>query len=396
MTQGDLGFYFPTFSEFRVIGRGSVSTVFSATHSKSRLPVAIKQIHINRLRGRTASDIMAFETRLLKCVDSHFITKFFQVIQTEDSVYTVMEFVQNDTLLALLNQTKLSIAEILRIFCQLVCAVSYLHQDLDLVHRDIKIENILFDECLNIKLADLGLSKPVCGSDPQLTTVCGSMPYCAPEVFQQVPYGKPVDIWSLGVCLYAMVYGRLPFFSSTHSGMVDQILRAEPEIQPATSPMIADLLTRMLKKSPEERIRIEEIAQHPWIRTSVYSGYFDRKFWDSMNQTTIDADISGFFERRGLDISLIAKDGSEEMIIFKILKRRKVSRIINPDTGPQYGIQFSHRSNDSFHGMARAQDGSDKGRFGTGKRVTVAPGRVVIRPSKKPNTLYGMVVNQVR
>jgi serine/threonine protein kinase len=77
-----------------------------------------------------------------------------------------MEFVQNDTLPALLNQMKLPIAEILRIFCQLVCAVSYLHQDPNLVHRDIKIENVLFDECLNIKLADFGLSKLVCRSDP--------------------------------------------------------------------------------------------------------------------------------------------------------------------------------------------------------------------------------------
>jgi serine/threonine protein kinase len=395
MTQCDLGSCFPSFSEFRVVGRGSMSTVFSAIHSKSRLPVAIKQIHLNRIRGHTASEVMAFENRLLKSVDSHFITKFFQVIQTEDSVFTVMEFVQNDTLLALLNQTKLPIAEILRIFCQLVCAVSYLHQDLNLVHRDIKIENILFDEFLNVKLADFGLAKLVCGSDPKLTTVCGSMPYCAPEVFQRVPYGKPVDIWSLGVCLYAMVYGKLPFASTTNSGLVDNILRAEPEIQPTTSPMVADLLTRMLKKSPEERIRIEEIAQHPWIRTSVYSGYFDHRFWDSMNQTAIDADILGFFEQRGMDVSLVAKDGSEEMIVFKILKRRKVSRVINPDTGPSYGITASRGYNDSFLGMIGLEDGSDRVRYPSAKRVTVGPGRVVIRPSKKPNTLYGMVINRV-
>lgn len=101
-----------------------------------------------------------------------------------------------------------------RVFSQIISAISYCHQ-LGVVHRDLKAENVLLDDDMNIKLADFGFSNTFIEGTP-LSTWCGSPPYAAPEVFQGLAYDGPkADIWSLGVVLYVLVCGALPFDGAT-------------------------------------------------------------------------------------------------------------------------------------------------------------------------------------
>jgi serine/threonine protein kinase len=205
---------FPAFSSFRICGRGSVSTVYYACHTRTQFPVSVKQIHKSRLSDVLGERQFDFELSMLRRLDHPFICRCFWVDETSDSYFLLNEYCPNGTLLSHLNRGKPSMSELLRIFCQLVCAVYFLHHHRNLVHRDIKIENILFDEFMNVRLIDFGFSKTLSEGHSQLRTVCGSYPYCAPEVFQGVPYGKPVDVWSVGT---KMNSGHFAFVNGSRS-----------------------------------------------------------------------------------------------------------------------------------------------------------------------------------
>jgi serine/threonine protein kinase len=261
----------------------------------------------------------------MQTVNHPFIVRFFDVSQNDDDVFIAMEYVSHGTMLELLNRGTLPLSDVLRFFAQLVSALLYLHNDLNYVHRDIKLENILLDEYQNVRLVDFGFSKQLDDKCGKTTTVCGSLPYCAPEVFQQVPYGKAVDIWSLGVCLYGMVVGKLPF---EPAGFGEIGANDEPEIPPGIPAPIADLLTRMLRKNPEQRMTIEEIVRHPWIKTSVWTIYFERGFRDMAVRPEGTVPLPAL--RR--PAVLRSLEGEDDTLAGKVMARRQRSRIAaNPE-----------------------------------------------------------------
>lgn len=136
-------------------------------------------------------------------------------MQSETMIYLVTEYAANGEIFDhLVDNGRMKEPEAARVFSQLVSAVQYCHCR-GVVHRDLKAENVLLDKDMNIKLADFGFSNRYEEGSP-LTTWCGSPPYAAPEVFQGLEYDGPkADIWSLGVVLYALVCGALPFDGKT-------------------------------------------------------------------------------------------------------------------------------------------------------------------------------------
>lgn len=152
-------------------------------------------------------------------------------------------------------------------FRQIISAVSYLH-DNGYAHRDLKPENVLLDKEQNLKIIDFGLcAKPQGGMDSLLLTSCGSPTYAAPELIQGVKYhGSEVDIWSMGVILYTLLCGCLPFESDNIDELFKKILRGK-YIEPGwLSSGSKRLLRRMLCVDPLKRIRINELIDDPWIK----------------------------------------------------------------------------------------------------------------------------------
>jgi serine/threonine protein kinase len=154
--------------------------------------------------------------------------------------------------------------QIRKLFGQVVDGILYLHTQ-NIVHRDLKPENILLDNDGNAKLADFGFShlEP---PNSLLTTPCGSLFYSAPEVVAGRPYdGKRADIWSLGVVLFCMAVGSLPWSGEEKSGIASQILERRMPNPTGMPAVIEELVLKMMAIEPSERPTIEEVAECEWI-----------------------------------------------------------------------------------------------------------------------------------
>ncbi|KJE98206.1 CAMK/CAMKL protein kinase, variant [Capsaspora owczarzaki ATCC 30864] len=151
-----------------------------------------------------------------------------------------------------------------RVFRQIISAVSYCHQSA-LIHRDLKPENLLLDSDLNIKIIDFGFSN-VYRTDMVLNTFCGSPYYAAPEMIVGQSYvGPEIDIWSMGVILYTLLCGHLPFDDDNLTRLYEKVLVGQFDLPETLSQMAKDLLVRMIRVEPGGRAPLEEIAKHPWV-----------------------------------------------------------------------------------------------------------------------------------
>jgi serine/threonine protein kinase len=174
-----------------------------------------------------------------------------------------MEYVEGESLFNFINTNmKLTEKQTKQIFVQLISLISFLHQN-EIFHRDIKPENILVQSDLKIKLIDFGLSS----SNPGLlSTYCGSFRYAAPECILCQPYkGSSADMWSLGVVLFKMITGKLPWMNSNFKRVTDQIINCKYHIPDETPILCSDLISHLLVKDPSKRFTAEEVKKHEWL-----------------------------------------------------------------------------------------------------------------------------------
>lgn len=174
-------------------------------------------------------------------------------------------------------QTYISEEQAKKWFSQLTSALDYSHRR-GVAHRDLKIENILIDDEKNIKLCDFGFSK-ACGASGKLgsnsTTFCGSLGYCAPEILQRTPYNPwKTDIWSLGVVLYKMVVGGMPFGDGNDLGSVRRISKAQSRVlefpvSPKVSSDCQELIRSLLAFESDHRITLLDIFRSKWVSSGV-------------------------------------------------------------------------------------------------------------------------------
>lgn len=187
-----------------------------------------------------------------------------------------MEFVDNGELFEhISSKGGLEEEEAIKYFRQILSAVGYCHS-FNICHRDLKPENILLTKNLDIKIADFGMAALHQSPDHKLKTSCGSPHYAAPELIRGVTYrGDKVDIWSMGVILYATLAGRLPFDVEGSgkdwlSPLLNKIRKGAYEMAPEFSPDAANLIWRILQVNPRDRINLSQIWKHPLIRKYDY------------------------------------------------------------------------------------------------------------------------------
>ncbi|XP_077283680.1 serine/threonine-protein kinase MARK2-like isoform X7 [Arctopsyche grandis] len=256
----------------KTIGKGNFAKVKLAKHVPTGKEVAIKIIDKTQLNPGSLQKLFR-EVRIMKMLDHPNIVKLFQVIETERTLYLVMEYASGGEVFDyLVLHGRMKEKEARAKFRQIVSAVQYCHQKL-IIHRDLKAENLLLDGEMNIKIADFGFSneyKP----GRRLDTFCGSPPYAAPELFQGKKYfGPEVDVWSLGVILYTLVSGSLPFDGSTLRELRERVLRGKYRIPFYMSTDCENLLKKFLVLNPEKRASLEVIMRDRWMNT----GYEDEE-----------------------------------------------------------------------------------------------------------------------
>ena len=165
----------------------------------------------------------------------------------------------------LLRHGSLPTEKVQKIFTQLVGAVAYVH-NMSCVHRDLKLENILLDKNENVKLCDFGFTREYEGKASYLQTFCGTVCYSAPEMLKGEKYaGEKVDVWSLGVILYALLTGELPFDEDDDLTTKHKIVSAEPNYSGTLPSDAKELISRLLSKRPLHRPTLAEVLTNPFL-----------------------------------------------------------------------------------------------------------------------------------
>jgi BR serine/threonine kinase len=247
------------------LGTGSSGKVKLAQHRETGLNVAIKVIkkaHFGKspeLKAKTHREIA-----LMRLFNHPHLLKLFEVCESANHLYIVLEYVSGGDLLDfLISSQPLSVDVALHFFRQIIYGVEFLHTHA-ICHRDLKPDNILLGEFRNIKICDFGFARWMRANIAE--TGCGSPHYAAPEVIRGIPYdGRAADIWSCGVILFALLAGRLPFQDQAIRNLLAKV-KAGQYAMPDFPPDVQSLVSGMLTVNPQQRLTIEQIKAYPAFR----------------------------------------------------------------------------------------------------------------------------------
>uniref|UniRef100_A0A452F5V4 non-specific serine/threonine protein kinase n=1 Tax=Capra hircus TaxID=9925 RepID=A0A452F5V4_CAPHI len=272
-----------------------------------------------------------------------FGLSLFEVIETDKTLYLIMEYASGGEVFDyLVAHGRMKEKEARAKFRQIVSAVQYCHQK-RIVHRDLKAENLLLDADMNIKIADFGFSNEfTVGS--KLDTFCGSPPYAAPELFQGKKYDGPeVDVWSLGVILYTLVSGSLPFDGQNLKELRERVLRGKYRIPFYMSTDCENLLKRFLVLNPIKRGTLEQIMKDRWIN----AGHEDDELkpfvepeLDISDQKRIDIMVGMGYTQEEIQESL-SKMKYDEITATYLLLGRKSSELDASDSSSSSNLSLA-------------------------------------------------------
>jgi len=275
----DLNFYLYG----RLIGQGAFGKVNIGLNILTGRVVAIKSFNKKNVNknGDNMKKIL-YETNLMKKLNHPNITKILEMFEDDEYILIAMEYINGGNLFSFVKKRrKLSEKTAKFLFKQIILGIKHIHSQ-KIVHRDIKLENILIDLNNNIKICDFGIGRILSSSKQMLHDKCGTPMYMAPEILlssKSKGYeGFPVDIWSAGISLYIMLSGTLPFnLKNNESSSIDEennnnielqysIINKEPKKIEKISDEARDLLKGLLNKNPHKRLTIEQILNHPWMQ----------------------------------------------------------------------------------------------------------------------------------
>ena len=251
------------------IGEGMFGKVKLGIHLLTKEKVAIKIFDKGKIKNEKEVEYIEREISILKKLNHYNTIKLYNIIQNENFIFLIQEYVPNGELLHFLeNPENMNLTEnhICKIYQQIISGIEYLHE-IGIAHRDLKLENILLNRDKNIKIIDFGLSNKYNKENGELLqSSCGSPCYAAPEMIKGIQYhGLDTDIWSSGILLYLMLCKSFPFNDKNNSKLYQKILSGKFNLPNYLSNEAKDLLSKLLKVNPIERIKLDEIKKHPWF-----------------------------------------------------------------------------------------------------------------------------------
>ncbi|XP_057371289.1 uncharacterized protein LOC130692231 [Daphnia carinata] len=342
------------FDLVRKLGQGTYGKVQLGINKETGQEVAIKTI--KKAKIETEADLIRIrrEIQIMSSVRHPNIIHIYEVFENKEKMVLVMEYAAGGELYDYLSQRKvLSETEARRVFRQVASAVYYCHKH-NICHRDLKLENILLDENKTAKIADFGLSN-VFDDRRLLTTFCGSPLYASPEIVRGTPYhGPEVDCWSLGVLLYTLVYGAMPFDGSNFKRLVKQISSGE-YYEPPDKPSTASPLVRhMLLVDPAKRANVEDICSHWWVNEG-YGESCLEVAEELANQTPVRLDLL---------LSLVPPPESTETVVVDSAK-----------ADPSVTVGKEGDSMNEYYSAAEPMASSDAAKSGGVKKKKESPGQ---------------------
>ncbi|XP_055084927.1 serine/threonine-protein kinase MARK2 isoform X16 [Periophthalmus magnuspinnatus] len=368
----------------KTIGKGNFAKVKLARHVLTGKEVAVKIIDKTQLNSSSLQKLFR-EVRIMKMLNHPNIVKLFEVIETEKTLYLVMEYASGGEVFDyLVAHGRMKEKEARAKFRQIVSAVQYCHQKC-IVHRDLKAENLLLDADMNIKIADFGFSNEFTLGN-KLDTFCGSPPYAAPELFQGKKYDGPeVDVWSLGVILYTLVSGSLPFDGQNLKELRERVLRGKYRIPFYMSTDCENLLKKFLILNPSKRGSLEQIMRDRWMNV----GYEEEELKpyiepqpDYKDPRRTDVMLQMGFSQEEIQDSLVNQKYNDVMATYLLLDYKNseleegfikprpgsdVQRSVSSNQKPpnrratDQGSSYSKRGGQGEKGSSTTEDSSRKG-----------------------------------
>lgn len=250
------------YERIQEVGVGTYAKVITAYSAKEKNIVAIKIISKLTTSKTFKRKFLHREIDVVRGLNHRNIIKYYRSIETTHRIYIVMEYARNGSLLDMIRRENyFNEMKARHVYHQLIDALEYIHGR-GIVHRDIKCENILFDDNDVLKIIDFGFASCYKGSKTALSeTYCGSRAYCCPELLKQKPYHpQSADVWASGVVLFAMVYGKLPYDDSDLTKLLKQVqskvhFPSEPEVSRNCQQLLVAILAPFKKRATLAQIR---------------------------------------------------------------------------------------------------------------------------------------------
>jgi len=375
----------------KVVGVGSYGKVRAAWHRLTSSKVAIKTYDKSKLKDPAHWKRVHAEIKIMEQISHPRIARMYEAVETPKRMHLIMECLDGGNLCSYVKaKRRLSEEESKRIFFQITQAMDHLHA-LGVSHRDVKLENVLFANDRDIKLIDFGFST-VCQPGKRLKVFCGTPSYMAPEIVKRSEYeGKPVDMWSMGILLYALLCGCFPFRAKAYPDLYRRIARGTFPMPEELSAPVKDLLKQLLNVDAATRITAHATLRHSWLQVQLINApnldkmrletaiLISDKPADDLDDEVI-AELEKFGMPRDEVVRLVLTKTHSSLatlyylLLDVIVTRRKTHK--RPSSGSGHGVissgGLSGRQKTSSSGTNNAVGGALKAKLGGDAGVAAA------------------------
>ncbi|XP_028894049.2 serine/threonine-protein kinase PLK4 [Zeugodacus cucurbitae] len=264
---GGLGECIEDYEVLHLLGKGGFASVYKARCTRTNQIVAIKMIDKQLIQRAGLANRVRQEVEIHSRLKHPSVLELYTFFQDVNYVYLVLELAHNGELHRYMKQQMgraMAEDEAANILRQVVSGLLYLHSH-QIMHRDISLSNLLLSKDMHVKIADFGLATQLKRPDEKHMTMCGTPNYISPEVVTRATHGLPADVWGLGCMFYTLLVGHPPFDTDAVQSTLNKVVKSDFQIPQHLSYDAQDLIERLLKKNPNERITLEQVLQHPFM-----------------------------------------------------------------------------------------------------------------------------------